>query len=206
MTASDEIRRLADSLRAITKIGDHWSKDEPYHRERYEQIRRIAAEMFALADTRSPDDIERTVFRELTHIAPVPVVDAAIVDDEGRLLLIRRADTGLWAMPGGGIDMGETPAQGAVREVLEETGLVVEAVGLVGVWDSRLAQATDALQLYMFVVRCRLTGVGIASHAHEVLDQAWFGRDEIPPLTPGHDTRVPRVFEVLDGAPPFLDL
>jgi 8-oxo-dGTP pyrophosphatase MutT (NUDIX family) len=206
MTTADDIRRLADSLRAIATVGDYWSKDEPYHRGRYEQIRHVAAELFALADTRGAGEIERTVFRELTHIAPIPVVDAAIVDDEGRLLLIQRADDGLWAMPGGSIDMGETPAQGAVREVLEETGLLVEAEGLIGMWDSRLCGATSPLQLYMFVVRCRMTGVGVASHAHEVLDQAWFGRDELPPLSASHDTRIPLVFEVLDGAPPFVDL
>lgn len=204
--SAQEIRRLADSLRAITDVGFHWSKDEPYHRDRYEQVRRIAAELFALTDERDGDAIEQSVFRELTHIAPVPVVDGAVVDDDGRLLLIQRADNQLWAMPGGGIDMGETPAAAVVREVEEEAGLLVEPVSLVGMWDSRFVGATDALQLYMFVIECRVTGVGEATHAHEVLDQGWFGPDELPPLSPGHLTRIPRVFEILGGAPPFFDV
>jgi ADP-ribose pyrophosphatase YjhB (NUDIX family) len=53
--------------------------------------------------------------------------DALILDDQGRILLVRRADDGLWAMPGGWVEPDETPEQAVVRESLEETGLVVSA-------------------------------------------------------------------------------
>jgi ADP-ribose pyrophosphatase YjhB (NUDIX family) len=53
--------------------------------------------------------------------------DALILDDEGRILLVRRADDGLWAMPGGWVEPGETREQAVVRETREETGLVVSA-------------------------------------------------------------------------------
>jgi ADP-ribose pyrophosphatase YjhB (NUDIX family) len=57
--------------------------------------------------------------------------DAFVVDADGRVLLIRRADDGLWAMPGGWVEPGESPAEAAVRETEEETGLRVSVVCLV---------------------------------------------------------------------------
>lgn len=62
-----------------------------------------------------------------------PVVQVAVRTDEG-LLLIERADDGWWALPGGLVDVGETFAQAAVREVREETGYEVEVTGLVGLY------------------------------------------------------------------------
>ncbi|MFQ6026144.1 MAG: NUDIX domain-containing protein [Dehalococcoidia bacterium] len=62
---------------------------------------------------------------------------AAVFDDSGRkILLTRRADNGLWCLPGGCIEPGESAQEACVREVLEETGLVVEAGKLVGVYSS----------------------------------------------------------------------
>ena len=55
--------------------------------------------------------------------------DAFVIDPAGRVLLVRRADDGLWAMPGGWVEPGETPAGAVVRETEEETGLVVALVG-----------------------------------------------------------------------------
>lgn len=55
--------------------------------------------------------------------------DAFVVGPSGEMLLIRRADDGLWAMPGGWVEPGESPAEAAVRETEEETGLVVSLIG-----------------------------------------------------------------------------
>lgn len=62
-----------------------------------------------------------------------PVVTVAVRSEE-RLLLIERADDGYWTMPGGMMDVGETFAQAAVREVREETGYEVEVTGVVGLY------------------------------------------------------------------------
>src|SRR5580698_3669020 len=55
-------------------------------------------------------------------------------DDQGRLLLQRRRDTGQWAIPMGKMEIGETPTECAVRETLEETGVTVEPTGLLGIY------------------------------------------------------------------------
>jgi ADP-ribose pyrophosphatase YjhB (NUDIX family) len=63
-------------------------------------------------------------------------VSAFIQDDEGRILMIRRTDNDLYSIPGGQLELGETLAQAAVREVREETGIECEATGIIGLYSN----------------------------------------------------------------------
>lgn len=64
----------------------------------------------------------------------VPSVNVVVVNDHGEILLIRRSDNDNWAVPGGGMDLGESISEAAVREVREETGIDIEVAGLVGIY------------------------------------------------------------------------
>ncbi|GAB3464634.1 NUDIX domain-containing protein [Streptomonospora sediminis] len=64
----------------------------------------------------------------------IPASNLLVAGAQGAILLQRRRDTGQWALPGGAQDIGETPAQCAVRECEEETGVVAEVTGLLGVF------------------------------------------------------------------------
>lgn len=64
----------------------------------------------------------------------VPSVTAIVQDDSGRLLLIHKTDNDLWALPGGGHDIGESIGHTVVREVMEETGIEVEVDNVVGLY------------------------------------------------------------------------
>jgi 8-oxo-dGTP pyrophosphatase MutT (NUDIX family) len=64
----------------------------------------------------------------------VPSVNVVVTDDEGAILLIQRSDNGNWALPGGALDPGESMTDAAVREVEEETGILCEVTGIVGVY------------------------------------------------------------------------
>ena len=128
---------------------------------------------------------------------PLSVGDAAIIDDDGRILLIQRADNQKWAMSGGALEVGETPAEGVVREALEETGIQSEPVALVGVFDSRLCGTGGPFHMYQFVFLCKpLEDLSDKpSHAHEVLDAHWFSEDALPEdLDTGHVSRIPEAF------------
>lgn len=59
---------------------------------------------------------------------------AAVIlsSDDQEVLLVKRRDTPIWVLPGGGVDIGETPIHAAAREALEETGVVIEVKGLIG--------------------------------------------------------------------------
>jgi ADP-ribose pyrophosphatase YjhB (NUDIX family) len=205
MDVANRLRLLGDELRALAVEGLRYSGDEPYHRERYERLRHGAASVFALADEEGVDHIEKTVFAQLTHRAPIACGDAAIVNGDDRILLIQRSDDELWAMPGGGFNVGETPAEGVAREAAEETGVTVEVTELVGVFDSRHCDTRSPLQLYQFVFLCRPMSSSAATTPHEVLDQGWFSHDELPPLSPGHTVRVPFVFDYLESRRPYFD-
>jgi 8-oxo-dGTP pyrophosphatase MutT (NUDIX family) len=208
MDVTDEILRLGDQLRAIALMGLGYSEGKPYDADRYEQIMGVAAELFALADTRSALKIRQSVFHQLTHVTPLTAAEAVVFDEQGRLLLIRRADDGLWALPGGLINPGETPAQAAVREIREEAGLVVEADALVGVYDSRLCGSGASLQLYTFVVACHaVEEIGEPTTPWEITDRRWVSPDDGLTFSPGHHVRVPDVFAWRrEGRPTYLDL
>ncbi|WP_327023089.1 NUDIX hydrolase [Micromonospora sp. NBC_01739] len=66
----------------------------------------------------------------------VPSVVAAVRNQRGELLMIHRTDNNLWALPGGGHDIGESISDTVVREVREETGIEVEVTGLVGIYSN----------------------------------------------------------------------
>ncbi len=64
----------------------------------------------------------------------VPSVTAIVTDEPGRILMVHKTDNDLWALPGGGMDLGESIADAVVREVKEETGIDVAVTGLVGMY------------------------------------------------------------------------
>lgn len=107
-----------------------------------------------------------------------------VIDGAGRVLLERRADTGIWALPGGIIDPAEQPADAAVREVFEETGVIAVPEALTSVTVS--APVTygngDQVQYLELVFRCRPAG-GIAQvHDCECVEVGWYALDALPPL------------------------
>ena len=147
---------------------------------------------------------------------PTPFVggDAAVIDDEGRILLIQRADNGKWAMPGGALEVGETPAQGVLREVMEETGVRCQAVALLGVFDSRLCGLASRHHIYLLTFLCQPVEdadlsleVAKLSHAREVLQLRWFTEHTLPDdLHPGTALRLDRAYRLWrDGVPAYFD-
>ena len=205
MTLSETLALWADRLRDISSIGLLFA-DNIYHRQRYEALQDIALEMFALATGELPEQLEPLRATVMRQPSAISTADAAIIDEAGRMLLIRRADNGRWAMPGGLLEVGETPAEGAVREALEETGVRCEPLALVAVHDSRLCGATSPHHLYLFTFLCRPLDGGQPpappSHANETLDMAWFAEPDLPEdLSRGHVRRIPEAFRVWRGDP-----
>ncbi len=123
--------------------------------------------------------------------APIAGV-GAIVIDEGKVLLIKRGRPpllGEWSIPGGAMELGETVREAVVREVREETGLVVEAVELLGVFD-RVVKDGDGKILYHYVLidfLCRRVS-GEPQASGDADDARWVGVEEINKLSLAKDT------------------
>src|SRR5215213_5595107 len=194
------LRLWADQLRAIANEGLHWNRENPYSLRRFERVRRIAAELFATQDARDGDVIEQIFSADPWHMAPYPCGDAAVFNTHDEILLIQRADDQLWAMPGGAFEVGETPAEGACREAWEETGVAVEPLTLVGVYDSRLCGSRTAAHLYQFVFLCRPRDPAAQPLvSNETLDVGWYAEDALPPLSPGHASKIIDAFRYWRG-------
>ncbi|MFF4172615.1 NUDIX hydrolase [Streptomyces sp. NPDC001744] len=122
-------------------------------------------------------------------------VAGAVVREDGRLLAIRRADNGTWELPGGVLELGETPQEGVVREVLEETGVRVEAGQLTGVYKN-LARGIVAL-----VFRCRPVG-GDERTSDEAVAVEWLTPAEVRERMT--EVYAVRLLDAMEGAGPHV--
>jgi len=137
------------------------------------------------------------------HPLWLPGVSAVVLDDDGRVLLGRRADNGRWAVVSGIPEPGEEPAVAAVREVLEETGVVAEAVALTAVSTSEVITYPngDVAQYLDVCFWCRAVGGAATVGDDESTDVGWFHRDALPePINTSSVERIARTFAYLDAA------
>jgi len=128
-----------------------------------------------------PKGAFRLVKEAARHLLRRPVVGVAAVarTEDGRVLLIRRADTGEWALPGGTCEWGETLIESLTRELAEEAGVREVTIGrLLGVYggpdrDPRFHAVTIA-------VECRVETAGLPDNPLEVREVRFFAEDEVP--------------------------
>ena len=111
---------------------------------------------------------------------------AVIPDDAGRVLLLRRSDSGLWGLPGGAIDPSEAPAQALVREVREETGLRVRPLRVAGVFGGPRCRYRypngDEVETTSILFECAIVDGNLESRDGEALEFAYFAPDALPEL------------------------
>ncbi len=114
-----------------------------------------------------------------------PGVAAVVLDERGDVLLVRRADNGLWGLPSGHVELGETIAHAAVREVLEETGLQVRVSRLVGVYSEPESQVVAYLdgRVCQFITAsfaCTPVGGALRPDGVEAVAARFFPVGEMP--------------------------
>lgn len=205
-SAAETIARTTSKLRALCNGGLAYAKN-PYQVETFEQMLGLCAELTALVDARPLPEIERRFFEERRFLTPYPVVDTAVFDDRGRILLIQRRDSGRWALPGGWCEVGELPSENAVREVWEETGYRIALSGFLGVFDN-IFHGGGPPHFYCLLFAGRVIG-GTPIVTRETLDVRWFTADEAPweQLHKAHPARIRFAFEWLadSSLPAFYD-
>jgi ADP-ribose pyrophosphatase YjhB (NUDIX family) len=156
MRPSEQLRFWAHELAAMAKIGLEFAPND-YDRDRYERTMAIAegiAEM-TIDATFTP---ERPYLGDLHMPSPKVGCSVAAFDDTGRVALIKRADNGRWALPGGYADVGTPPSANAVRELREETGFEARIERLIGVYDNKSFASVSPYQFYICCFRARIIG------------------------------------------------
>jgi len=132
----------------------------------------------------------------------VAAASAVVVDGQGRVLVHRRSDNGRWALPGGGMEVGESIGDCVVREVLEETGYRVQSDFVIGVYsDPAHVFAYDdgeVRQEFSVCIACTLIGgeLAVSSESHEV---RWMSPEEVDDADMHPRIRV-RITDYLNGA------
>jgi 8-oxo-dGTP pyrophosphatase MutT (NUDIX family) len=116
----------------------------------------------------------------------LPSAAVAIHDEDGRVLMGLHADRKIWVIPGGLIEPGETPSDGAVRETYEETGLLIELTGVLGVFGGKdlvIDYVNGDRAAYVGTIfRGRVIGGELRADGEEILEVRYISREEIDSL------------------------
>lgn len=173
-----DIFSLLDEVQTIARNGLHYTQDV-YDRERYERLLSLATNSYGeLLDL--PEDAIRVQFaRELGHITPKVGSDAAIFNEQGEILLMDRVDGSGWCLPCGWVEPNETPADTAIRETLEETGLDIEIKQFVGVFTRLPGVDTGPHTMIAVVHLCDVIG-GELTLSHEGIGLRYWPIDAVP--------------------------
>lgn len=133
---------------------------------------------------------------------------SAVIFDATRekILLTRRADNGRWCLPGGHMESGESAAEACEREVLEETGLNVKAIRLLGVYSDpdQLVIYKDGGKAFFVVLNFEVTVLGgEVGLSNETTAFGWFTADEMETM-PIHANHTLRVRDAIRGGDPAI--
>ena len=169
---------IADELRAIAATGLHFGESE-YDRERYQRLLSLAARLAESAGAGGRELLERLFRADEGYITPKLDVRLALFrsdEKRQRVLLIRERQDGRWCLPGGYIDVGDSPSEAAVRETREEAQVEARVTRLVGVFDCRLRPEAPPhlFQIYKLVFLGELIDPSADPHAGSEADAAAF--------------------------------
>jgi ADP-ribose pyrophosphatase YjhB (NUDIX family) len=182
-------------LQALAQSGLNYTKS-PFERERYEAIRKIACEMIVTQSDLEFPIVQNIIKSEGGYATPKLDVRAVIIRDDS-ILLVREQVDGRWSLPGGWIDVNDSPGRAAEKEVFEETGYRVRSKKLLAVWDRNLhGHPPFIFHLFKLVFLCEILG-GQPTTSIETTAVQFFQEDELPPLSLTRTTpeQIERLFE-----------
>lgn len=173
-----DILPLLDELQIIARTGLNFASN-PYEQERYERILGLVSKYYGEALDVPPSEVRQRFAEELGYITPKVGAEAAVFDREGRILLVRRSDDGLWCLPCGWVESNESPEEAAIREAREETGLEVKPRQLVDVFTRRPSMGYGPHTAVAIVYLCEPTG-GTLRGSHETPEVRYWHIEEVP--------------------------
>ena len=202
MAGPDDLLRWAGDLTRIARDGLARSASL-YERERFEEVGRIAGDMRAAAVLGRGSGAPAVGLVDGLPAGPPPrgpqvAAGALVANEAGELLLVQRADSGAWLFPAGLADIGYSPAEVAVKETAEETGIGVEPVSVAALFDAGRF-GYPGLSLYVIVFACRMRGGDLRPHPLETAAVGFFARDRLPHPLVGDGAWVDLAFTAVAG-------
>ena len=165
-------------LLAVAQTGRHFTEN-PYDKERYEEIEKIAAEMLVSQANVSEKEILDWSKGQLGYATPKIDVRAVVFNDN-KLLMVREISDNCWTLPGGWCDVNYSPRETVEKEVFEESGYIVKATQLLAVYDKRKHDHPPSLEhAYKLYILCELKG-GAAATSTETSAVEWYDQSNIP--------------------------
>ena len=174
---NDKWLDFAIRIQSIAQAGIQYGKDQ-YDKERYEELRKIAAEMISEKTDISVEKVYDLFCNETGYQTPKVDTRAAVFMDD-KILLVHE-NNGTWSLPGGWCDVDQSIASNTEKEVKEEAGFTVKAEKLIAVQDWRKHNVTNyAYGVVKAFVMCRYESGNFEKNI-ETTESAFFGKDEIP--------------------------
>jgi len=156
---------------------------QPYDRERYEELKNLSLKLMASLGNVALPQLENFFIPQQDYPTPKVDVRAFILNEEDEVLMAKESVDDKWTIPGGWADIGNSPKEVVVREVKEETGLEVEVVRLLAIYDKQKHEhPTEPYHIYKLMFFCRTTG-GVLKPGFDMLGAAFFSVDKLPELS-----------------------
>jgi ADP-ribose pyrophosphatase YjhB (NUDIX family) len=177
----------AREIQAISQTGLQYAEND-YQIERYSRLLEISAQMISEhSDLGYPELV--SIFNQQIGYATPRIDVRGAVFQAGNLLMVRESLDGGWTMPGGWVDVGDTPSGAVEREVFEESGFRVKARKIIGVYDANRTGPLEVFHAFKIVFLCEILS-GEATTSHETSEVRFFSRLELPRNLSGERTRV----------------
>ena len=152
-----DIFSLLDSIQTIAQNGLHYTTNE-FDKERYERLLSLTSQTYSELLSIPEETVKARFIAEIGYITPKVGTNAAIFNDKGEILLMERSDGSGLCMPCGFVEPNESPAEGVIREVREETGLEIKIKQLVGVFTRKPDGKTGPHTTVSIVHLCDVIG------------------------------------------------
>ena len=188
MNKNSLLLNLAKRIQALSENGQHYAESE-YDLDRYQELEKIAIQLVSLITDNTIETITLGMEEKNGYRTPKVDVRAVVFSAEGKILMVRENIDGKWSLPGGWADVGFTPAEIAEKETMEEAGVKVRPVRLLGVFDKKCHDhPPDVHYAYKIFIGCDLLSNELNT-GYETSDAGFFALDELTELSTPRNTR-----------------
>jgi len=183
MKKGNNILNIAKRIKSIADVGLLYTEN-PYDIDRYKELKDIGFDLMQQLANEPIEEI-KGAFREIVEY-PTPNVDVrgVVLNEKQQILLVKEAMDGKWTIPGGWAEIGLTPKENLIKEMMEETGLNVKVERLIAIFDKRChPHPPQSHYVYKLVFQCLVIGNPEFKPDYEITDIGYFDIDNLPELS-----------------------